>query len=1368
MIKYSVKKPFTVIVAVIVIMLIGAVALLRMETTLLPDMDLPYMVVITTYPGATPEKVEETVTKPLESTLGTVSAVERVTSVSAENYSVITMEFTSGTDMDSAMVKVSSAVNQTTPYLPEEAGTPNIMEISMDMMATVYAAVSYDGKDIYELSDFTEERVMPSFERISGVAEVEANGLVEEKAEIHLNQDKIDVVNKKIKDHAEEKLQDADEEFEDAEKELTEAQDTLDEQEGKLNSNEKDLENKQKTTTDQLADAALALDQAEANVAAYGASITSLEASKKALETERQAYIDNDVGGKLAQMDQLFSGVKQLVQGLEQTGAAMGIDMSTYGLKSSALPSSVAEVLANPKKLDHFKNQVAALNNPQFQAILDGAAAQAAAMGDNSLKKFVKTVKDTAEAAGAASGALDIATMQQLYDIVNTRIPQLDGELANIEIELTAARAVYDEVKKQAEGLDDKYREAEVGKISAAAGFGSGAAQIASGKIQIENGRDQLTQAMEELDDAREQFEESKKTILNTANLDQLLTLNTLSNLIYAQNFSMPAGYVDSEDGESYLLKVGENFTDPSELGSMVLVSPEGVGDIRIEDVADIERTDNAGDSYARVNGDRGVLLSIYKGSTAGTSVVSDRVQKVIDDLEAEYPGLHVVPLVDQGDYIDMVIQSIFKSMLIGAGLAILILAIFLMDIRPTLVVAFSIPFSMLTALVVMYFTGLSINMMSLFGLSLAVGMLVDNSIVVIENIYRLRYKGLSAPDAAVHGGKQVAGAIISSTLTTVCVFFPIVFTSGLVRQLMLPFSLTITYALVASLIVAMTVVPVMGAGLLQKAKPKEHKIFNKIQDFYGAILAFCLRFKFVPLGIAVALLVICGYAVISMGIVLLPDAGSEQITLSAELPEEMDREEAYEKADQIVDAITSVPGVAYIGAMDGDSAAGLSGSFLSSQGDSDYHMISAYIIPDAEWDTIDELNELVKNLNLAVENTGVDVSVTNSMMGEMSAMLGSGLEINISGKDMDSLKEASEMIMDAVREVPGFTKVENGLDQTEPQIHLVIDRDKARRYGTTTAQLYQLISDELATEKTAVTLSIDNRDMDVVIIDETDPLTKENLLQLTFEEEKKKDDGTTETVEHTLRSVARIEMEDSISEINRSDGSRMITVTAETEEGQFVMLLRRGLEEKLKTMTFPEGTSWSFGGEVENTMDMLSQMGLLMVVGAILIYLVMVAQFQSLLGPFIVIFTVPLAFTGGLMGMLLYGSQMSLVSLMGFLVLMGTVVNNGIVFVDYTNKLWVHGYEKREALIETGKTRMRPIMMTALTTILAMLAMVFSQDAGNEMSKDMAIVVAVGLLYATLMTLFIVPVLYDIFYRKKPHVVKLADVSDDLNDDIV
>ena len=1134
MIKTSVKKPFVVLVGVIVIMLIGAVALMRMETSLLPDMDLPYMAVITTYPGASPEKVEENLTKPMESALGTVSGVESVISVSAENYSMITLEFTDGTDMDSAMVKVSSAVNQIEGSLPEECSTPNIMEISMDMMATLYASVSCDGMDIYALSDFTEDTVRPYLERQNGVASVDAAGLVDQVVEVRLSQEKIDDVNARIKKQVTDK-------FREAEEELQKARDEL-------------------------------------------------AAAEKTLSSKEREY----------------------------------------------------------------QNAVSAMTPEMIEAM----------------------------------------------------------------------------------------------------GLSGAKSQISSGKKEIAEGKKKLEESEEALKTAKEEAEEA-------ANVDQLVNLETISQIIYAQNFAMPAGYLDSEDDNQWILKVGENYISPEQLAAMVLTSVGGE-DIRLSDVADVTVIDHAAESYSKVNGEQGILLSVFKGSTAGTSAVSSEVKEAMKELEREYAGLHIVPLVDQGAFIDMVIHSIAVSMLIGALLAVVILAIFLLDIRPTLVVAFSIPFSILTAIVIMYFTGLSINLMSLFGISLAVGMLVDNSIVVIENIYRLRFKGLSAPRAAVQGARQVSGAIISSTLTTICVFFPIVFTNGLVRQLMLPFSLSVVYALLASLLVAMTVVPVMGSALLKNTTPRQHKIFDRIQDVYGTVLSFFLRVKLIPLGVAAALLAFCVAAVLRMGVVLLPDAGSDQVTLEAKLNENLTREECYEIADQIMDAVVSEPGVKVLGLMDGNSASGINGAALSGE-KLDEHAFSGYIIPEEGLDTTAELTDLCNRLNAAVSGIDGEITITNSMMGEMTALLGEGLEIDIFGNDYEKLKEISGDVMFIVSTVQGFSNVSNGLGISEKEVHLLIDKDEAMRLGITEAELYQLIAAKLQTEKTPTSITVDGREMDVTVVDELDTLTAENLLDLTFTT-KKMDEETGEMAEetHKLSEVARAEMQDTVSEIHRENGTRMITVTADVEDGYNLTLLNRQVEEKLNAYDMPTGYSYAFGGEMENIYDMLKQMGLLMIVGAVLIYLVMVAQFQSLLSPFIVIFTVPLAFTGGMIGMLLTGTQMSLVSLMGFLVLMGTVVNNGIVFVDYVNQLRIGGLEKRQALVAAGKTRMRPILMTALTTILAMMAMYFNPDAGAEMGRDMAIVVAAGLLYATLMTLFIEPVLYDIFYRKQPKVVDVGE--DDLD----
>ena len=366
-----------------------------------------------------------------------------------------------------------------------------------------------------------------------------------------------------------------------------------------------------------------------------------------------------------------------------------------------------------------------------------------------------------------------------------------------------------------------------------------------------------------------------------SSDVSKMLDIDTLAQLIYAQNFSMPAGYVKDSSGKSWLLKVGEEYDSIDDISGALLLHVDGFGDVRLSDVADVEVIDNAEASFTRLNGERAAVLKIYKGSSSSASTVSDNCLSAFKELEAQYDGLHVVVLSNQGNYITIIVKSILSSMIIGAVLAIIVLALFLRDVKPTLVVGFSIPLSVLFAVVLMYFTGMDLNVMTLAGLSLGIGMLVDNSIVVIENIYRLRSRGVPAARAAVQGTKQVGMSIVASTLTSVCVFLPVVFSSSLVKSLMGPMSLCIGYCLMASLLVALTVVPAASATVLKNAQPKKLAWFDKIQNAYGRSLEKALQKRFVPLAAAVLLLVFCCWRVVSMGIVLLPTSTSNEALIT-------------------------------------------------------------------------------------------------------------------------------------------------------------------------------------------------------------------------------------------------------------------------------------------------------------------------------------------------------------------------------------------------------------------------------------------------------------------------------------------------------
>ncbi len=1311
MTKYCVKKPFTIFVAVIAVMVIGVVSLLRMQTDLLPDMSLPYLMIITTDPGASPEKVESDVTAPMEQALGSVTGVENITSVSAENYSMVTLEFVDDTDMDSAMVKVSAQLNQLN--LPETCGTPNMMELSMDMMATMYATVSYKERDIYAVSDFTEDVIRPYFERQDGVAGVTAVGSVEQTVEVRLNADKIDKVNDKILDETNEKLADARKEIEKAEKQLSDGKQKLADAKSELEQKQEELKQKQSETSKQLADADLALDQAQATKAAYEANLASLQASKMGLEAEKKAYDDNHVK----------ENYDKINGALQAMGASMAQPAQMAGIR---IPEDISDALAHPKELEKFVAWVSQMG-----------------LGDQ--------VKD-----------LTAENLKQLSDIVTTRIPQIETGLANLNTQIAAVEQAVQQIGSRMAQIDQQYRDASAGSFEAAVSMGSGDAQLANGISGVENSEKEMDKAKEELKEAKKQYRQSRKAALENANISSLANMDTLSQMITAQDFSMPAGYIEDDKEHQWLIKVGEHYDSVSQLEEMLLCKLPGAGNVRLQDVADITVIDNAGENYAKINGEEGVLVSIFKGSTASTSDVSKTCKAAITHLEKEYEGLKITPIMDQGDYITMFIGSILSSMISGALLAVVVLVLFFKDVMPTLVVAFSIPFSVLFAILIMYFSGISINIMTLAGLGLSIGMLVDNSIVVIENIYRIRNSGVSAPRSAVQGAKQVAGPIISSTLTTVCVFLPMIFTTGLVSELMVPFAMTITYALTASLLVALTVVPTAGSIMLRKTKEKRYRLFEKVQEAYAHVLAFFLRFKILPIAVAVILLGICVREVMRMGITLLPEMTGEQISITVTVPDDTEKEDAFAMADQVMEAALAVDGVATVGAMDGSSTSGMLGTGATAE---NFLNFNYSILLDEEIKNIHEIRRIAREIEKATDGMDCEISVSSSAMGDMTAMLGSGLSLNIYGDDKEKLLKISGDIQTIVDGIEGFANSSNGQEEGAQEIHLMINKDKAMKKGLTVAQIYSAVAARLTTEKSSVTMSVGDTDMDVQLVDETELLHQNNLLEMELEATTKNEEGNSVTKKYKLGDFAVIQYGKGLASIARENQSHYITVTADTMEGYNTTLLTRELKKKLKEYKLEDGYTVEIGGESDQVNDMVSQMGQLMALGFLLIYLVMVAQFQSLLSPFIVLFTIPLAFTGGLLALLAFGEQLSLMSLLGFTILMGTVVNNGIVFVDYANQLRLGGMERRQALIATGKTRMRPILMTALTTILSMSMMIFSTEAGNSMGRGMAIVVVGGLLYATLMTLFIIPVLYDIFFRRNPHQV---DVGEDDLDEIL
>ena len=1292
--KFSVKKPFTVLVAVIMVLMLGFVSISNMQTNLLPDVNTPYLMVVTVYPGASPERVESEVSDVMQNALGTVAGVEKVTATSAENYSLLLMQFSDDTDMNSAMVKVSNKVDQTTASLPSSCLTPSIIEYSLNMNAFMTAAVSREGSDVYDLSEFVSDTLVPYVERKGGVSSVSANGLIEKMVQVQLSQEKIDAINEK----------------------LLEVIDV------------------------QLADARKQLESAEAQI----------EAGRKEYDRQFKNY-NKTVSDTVMQQ---FSG---------QVGEAV----ETVRKQAQAL-------------LDSVNQLIAVVQEPEIQQALidvrDGLQRVMDKFNETGMKdidSLIEIVAELRDITDKLTGAL-----QQLQQRLNTESGTEGSTAADLADDLQVQQSlntIYNTLNDVIKAMDDV-----PGLMSTFSdALGTYSQQQMQAYMKFTEAREMLNEYEKQLAEAKQTYADAEEKAMASSDVSKLLDIDTLAQLIYAQNFSMPAGYVKDSSGKSWLLKVGEEYDSIEDISGALLLHVDGFGDVRLSDVADVEVIDNAEASYTRLNGERAAVLKIYKGATSSASEVSDNCLSAFQELEAQYDGLHVVVLSNQGNYITIIVKSILSSMVIGAALAIIVLALFLRDVKPTLVVGFSIPLSVLFAVVLMYFTGMDLNVMTLAGLSLGIGMLVDNSVVVIENIYRLRGRGVPAARAAVQGARQVGMSVVASTLTSVCVFLPAVFSASLIRNLMGPMSLCIGYCLMASLIVALTVVPAASATVLKNAQPKKLAWFDKIQNAYGRSLEKALQKRFVPLAAAVLLLVFCCWRVVSMGIVLLPTSTSNEAMITLSTTDTLSKDESYDVAGKVVQAVMAVDGVEEVGITPDNTVAGMDVSnlglpstitdLLNAANGYGKYKINVKLSEELSSSKIDAACKAMEEAVAGVADCTATVQ-QYGMTDDLTSQLSTGLTIKIYGTDAETLTALSEKVVDIVNSTDGFQNATNGLGAGDSTIILQVDRDKVRANGLTVAQVYQQIAAKLTTTTTAQTpVTVDGTTMDVQISNNLDPLTKENMMDMTFETTVMSADGTTTTGTCKLSDIASWTTGTAPDSITSENRNQFITVTAETAPGYNTTVQARAVKKALDafalTDEMPEGCSFSMGGESDSVNYMTDEMIQWMALALPFVYLVMVAQFQSLLSPFIVLFTVPLAFTGGLLGLLLTGQQLTMISLMGFIVLMGTVVNNGIVFVDYANQLRLGGMERRAALVATGKTRMRPILMTTLTTVLAMLQLVFSNDMASQLMSGMAIVIICGLSYATLMTLYIVPILYDILFRKPPLNVDVG--SDDELDDI-
>lgn len=1282
MTKYSVKKPFTVLVGVILVLVLGVVSFLGLNTDLLPAMDLPYVVVVTTYPGASPERVETSVTQPLEQALATTSGLENINSVSAENMSMIILEFGENTNMDSAMIELDSSIDMVSGYFDDMVAAPMAMKINPDMLPIQMLSVDVDGMDIKQLTEYMEDNLAPRLERIEGVATVDVSGAVSDHVDIFLNQEKIDRINDKVLKAVDSSLYSAKKELDGAKKKLAD---------GKAR-----MEAKEQEAYGKLADASARLDAGQAQAQAVAAEKARLEAEKAMLEGAKKAFRG---------LSALRQG-KMRIRGVLTSRPRLGLtqDSSVNEFISRTVPEYLP-----PQVSEGIKALQQGLSAMVSSGALDGQLTLKQA--DEKVRRDINDLEDSLGKMGFTR-----------EEIAAGDSAVCDDKLARLAPQLEKATFMAQQMEGTLKKLQDSYARMEKAKMQATA-------QLAAAKVQLDTAKAQLDSGIKE-------FESARDSALKSANIDSLVTRDMLSNILTAQNFSMPAGYI-TDGGEKLTVKVGETFENIDQLNNLLLVDMgiDGLDPIYLKDVADISIADNSADSYVRINGNPGVFLSLQKSSTASTSQVCKAVNREIRQIMSENDKVHITTLMDQGVYIEMVVNSVMENLIYGGIIALAVLMFFLKDLKPTLIIGFSIPISVLFAIVLMYFSGVTLNIISLSGLALGVGMLVDNSIVVIENTYRLRNLGYPAVKAAVLGAKQVGGAIAASTLTTICVFVPILFTQGLSRQLFTDMGLTIGYSLVASLIVALTLVPAMASNMLTQPKEEKPGLFTKLLSGYEKALSFNLNHKWIVITLTVVLLVYSFYSAFKMPMAFISSMDSTQMQMTLTLPAESSEQELISKSERLADNVMQIEDVQTVG-MSMGTGTGIS---LGGSSSGEKTMSFYVVLKEDKSMANEEIAQLIKENNAQL---GDSLSVSASNM-DISALTGSGISIKIKGNDLDGLREEATKLADKIRDVPGVASVDDGQAQALEEIRITVDKEEAMKNGLTVAQVYAKVAAALTESTTATTLNFEQGDLDAVI---HAPATYDRRTVGSLTVGTRRDDADKDLL---LKDIADISTAQSPDAINRENQSRFITVTANVADGYNVALVSRDVRRALDGYTMPRGYSYEIAGENEVIMSAMADMIKMIALAVIFIYLIMVAQFQSLKSPFIVLFTIPLAFTGGLLALQITGEMLTITSMIGFLVLAGVVVNNGIVFVDYVNSLRLEGMEKRRALIQTGKDRIRPILMTALTTILAMSTMALGVGMGADMSQGMAVVTIGGLSYATLLTLFLVPALYDIFNRK-------------------
>lgn len=823
---------------------------------------------------------------------------------------------------------------------------------------------------------------------------------------------------------------------------------------------------------------------------------------------------------------------------------------------------------------------------------------------------------------------------------------------------------------------------------------------------------------------------------LDPAKLEQQnLTQADVVQMVQASNISLPGAELNTDEGQLLTTRVISLFTSAEQIADLALsVNPLTGEALTVSDVATVKRQEQESTTITRANDQPAVLISVLQESGANTADVSETFQAELDRLlqEPQYAGVEATILFDQGDYVRLAIGNISSSLIFGGLFAMLVLFVFLRGIKSPLIIGIAIPYSVIVTFVLMYFADFSLNIMTLGALALGIGMLVDNAIVVIENIERHLELGESPTEAAINGAKEVALAITASTVTTIAVFVPVLFISGLIGKIFTEFALTISFSLIASLAVALTVVPMLASKFLTT---KSLVVTDKRQNSwlyqnYKKVLNWALKKRALVLSLTVLLLAVSGFSLYKTGTEFLPPTDEGFVTLSVELPSTASVEKTEEVVSQLETMAKDYEEVDVVVSLIGGNQQSLSrGTSNANEAEISVKLVELSERSQSVFDFVERFEKQVK------AEIGEQAEVSFSLSSS-SGSTPNTLSFRATDSDEARLTETVSLIHEKLKTIDSITEVTTDLDATKEEIQIEINNDTALKYGVLPAQIAQTIN---TMTRGAFTTQIIAEDGEVLgVYTGFGKAYRENVDALKMMKIR-----TNAGVFVELQELANIEIKQTQTAIRRSDQAAAIAIFVKYKTTESLSGISKKVDAAIEQASIPDTTKIIFGGDRELFDSAKQDMILAIILSIVLIYLVMAAQFESFKLPFVMIFSVPLMVIGVALSLWLTNTLLGVTVIIGILILVGIVVNNGIVLIDYINQKRQQGFNVQDAIVIGAQDRMRPILMTALTTILGLVPLALGIGEGTEINQPMAIVVIGGLVSSTLLTLFIVPIIY-------------------------